>query len=142
MAGTRPLKNPDARRNNHPPQLGEWVDLPPLEEPVLPAYPIDWYRRDQRANVIPKHIWDLWRIDAATGQWSPGDLALAFELGQTWQTLKPEHRLRATSILGLNAKGRRDLRWREPAEAKAVERTEQSEVRRLRIVAETEPEAS
>jgi hypothetical protein len=54
-------KDPGQRRRYNQPARGEWVDLPPLEAPVLPAYPIDWYRRDMKALVVPKWMWDMWR---------------------------------------------------------------------------------
>jgi hypothetical protein len=141
VSGSRPLKAPDARRNNHAPRQGEWVELKPLSEPVMPAYPIDWYRRDVKPFVVPKYIWDAWRADPVTSQWSSSDIATALDLGFEWTRLKPEHRLRVQTILGLNPKGRRDLRWREPEEAAAVKETEQAEVRRLRFVGEEKPDA-
>ena len=131
-----PLKAPDRRVNRVPPARGEWVDLDPLAEAVLPAYPMHWYRRDLRPFVVPKYIWDLWRSDPVTGQFSPGDVATALELGEQWARLKPEHRLRVQTYLGLNARGRRDLRWREPRETEAAVKTEIADVKRLRIVSE------
>jgi hypothetical protein len=138
----RPLKTPETRINNHAPTRGEWVDLEPLAEPVLPAYPIDWYRRDMRAFAIPKRTWDLWRQDPVTSQWAPGDIALVLELGERYWRMKDPDRLRIMTYLGLNARGRRDLRWREPVETESAKKADAhaAEVRRLRIVHEPETE--
>jgi hypothetical protein len=134
-----PAKDPGARRRYNQPARGEWTDLVPLSEPVLPAYPIDWYRRDQQPFVVPKFMWDAWRSDPVTSQWSSSDAAQALELGQRFYRYKDSERLRVMTYLGLNARGRRDLRWREPQEQEAVKTTERAEVRRLRIVAPEEP---
>jgi hypothetical protein len=133
-----PLKHPEVRRNNHAPVKGEWVDLPVLTEPVLPAYPTVWYTRAIKPFVVPKWMWDLWRTDAVTTQWSPADIAQALELGQDFYKLRPEHRLRIQTALGLNAKGRRELRWRNPVETESAAKADKhaSEVRRLRIIRE------
>jgi hypothetical protein len=137
-----PQKDP-AQRINRVKPVSEWVDLQPLDEPVLPAYPMAWYRREARIWAMPKWIWDLWRSDPVTSQWSPADLATALELGEFWHRFKPEHRLRVQTMLGLNAKGRRELRWRNPTEAKRAEEAnaKAAEVRRLRLVAEREEAA-
>jgi hypothetical protein len=134
----RPLKDAGQRRRYNQPALGEWVDLPAEFELVLPAYPMPWYKADAKPWVVPKWIWDLWRSDSVTTQWAPGDVALALELGQDYYKLKAEHRLRIQTTLGLNAKGRRDLRWRNPVEAESAQKANQQavEARRLRIVRE------
>lgn len=134
----RTAKDPAQRRRYNQPTRGEWVDLPPLEQPILPAYPMDWYRPVMRPFAVPKHTWDLWRTDPVTGQWSPGDVALALELGERYWRFKDTDRLRALAMLGLNSKGRRDLRWRSPVEAASAEKANAhaAEVRRLRIVRE------
>ena len=104
--------------------------------PVLPAYPPPWYKRDAKPFVIPKWMWDLWRADPVTSQWSNGDIATALDLGQNWNAYKPEQRLRTMTYLGLNAQGRRNLRWRNPTETKNAEKADAhaAEARRLRIV--------
>lgn len=132
-------KDPAQRVNRHKP-VSEWVDLEPLAEPVLPAYPMAWYKREARPWVMPKYIWDLWRTDPVTSQWSSADIATALELGSNWHRLKPEHRLRVQTQLGLNAYGRRQLRWRNPTETRKAEEANEkaATVRRLRIVADRE----
>lgn len=136
------MKDPARRINRVPPSRGEWVDLDPLGTPLLEPYPAAWYRRDVRESAIPKWLWDKWREDPVTSQWSPGDHALALELGASYYGLKPELRFKMQSALGLNAAGRRSLRWRNRAEtegqAEAVERAK--EARRLRIVKPDEQE--
>jgi hypothetical protein len=113
------MKDPARRINRVPPSRGEWVDLDPLTEPLLEPYPAAWYRRDMRESAIPKWLWDKWREDSVTSQWSPGDHALALELG------------------------RRSLRWRNRAESESAERanTHAREQRRLRIVKPEEEDA-
>ena len=135
-----PQKDPGQRRRYNQPVRGEWVDLPALEAPVLPAYPMDWYKRDARAFAVPKWIWDLYRQDPVTSQWTPGDHRGCVGAGPQLALYSPEYRLRVQTMLGLNSKGRRDLRWRSPAETASAEKANRkaAEVRRLRIVAERE----
>lgn len=125
-----------AQRINRVKPVSEWVDLEPLDEPLLPPYPMHWYRDDMRQGAVPKFIWDLWRSDPVTSQWSPGDLATALELGAHFYALKDSDRLRIQTVLGLNAHGRRQLRWRIPIETERAYEAESkaAEVRRLRIV--------
>jgi hypothetical protein len=138
-----PMKDPARRINRVPPSRGEWVDLDPLTEPRLEPYPAAWYRRDVRESAIPKWLWDKWREDSVTSQWSPGDHALALELGAAYYGLKPELRFKMQTALGLNAAGRRSLRWRNRAESESAERadTHAREQRRLRIVKPEEEDA-
>jgi hypothetical protein len=81
-------------------------------------------------------MWDLWRQDPVTAQWSPGDLALILDLGEHFYAIKQADRLRTLTVLGLNAAGRRNLRLRIPVESQRYEEAERqaAEVRRLRIV--------
>lgn len=136
MARGAPLKDPAQRVNHIAPSRGEWVDLAPLDKPLLAPYPAAWYRRDARAWAIPLWIWDLWRKDPVTSQWSPADHALALEIGRNYYAIKPELRFKMTTALGLNARGRRDLRWRNVAEAEGQAQAAEhaAEVRRMRIV--------
>ena len=68
-------------------------------------------------------MWEAWRRDPATSQFSSGDISYAVEtayLVEDFQrtrkvTLASEIRLRMDG-LGLTAKGRRNLRWRFKAE--------------------------
>lgn len=131
-----------AQRVNRVKPVSEWVDLEPLEAPLLPPYPMHWYRADLRLFVVPKWMWDLWRQDPVTSQWSPGDLALILDLGERFYKIKDSDRLRTLGCLGLNAAGRRALRVRIPVETERYEqaRTSAAEVRRLRIA--RPPEAS
>lgn len=135
----RQLKDAGQRRRYNQP-VSEWVDLQPLDEPVLRPYPMDWYRPELRGQVVPKHIWDLWRTDPVTTQWSPADMATVLDLGERFYALRDADRLRVQTYLGLNAHGRRNLRWRNPTETASAEKANAraAEVRRLRIVAERE----
>jgi hypothetical protein len=133
-----PLKDPAVRINRVPPARGEWIDLAPLQKPILDPYPVAWFRRDVRDAAIHKWMWDLWREDPVTSQWSPGDHALALELGANYYAIKPELRFKMQTALGLNASGRRSLRWRNAAETDSAAKADAHarEVRRLRIVAD------
>jgi hypothetical protein len=123
-----PLKDPGQRRRYNQPARGEWVDLQPLVKPVLPPWKKGW--------SIPKYVWDLWRQDSVTGQWSPADHAEALELAASYYNLKDEERRRIKTSLGLNAQGRRNLRWRNVAETKSAKEADAKvkEIRRLRVV--------
>src|SRR5262245_34958250 len=124
-----------AQRVNRVKPITEWVDLQPLDEPILPPYPMVWYRTEVRPFVVPKYVWDLWRTDPVTSQWSAGDMAVALELGRHFYEYKVADRHRIQCDLGLNAAGRRRLRWRNPTESKRAEEAnaKAAEVRRLRI---------
>jgi hypothetical protein len=119
MAGRGPApKAPDERRNTTAPQRGEWVDLAPLAEPVLPELP------DGEWSVATRMLWAAWRVDPVTSQYSPADIAYAIETICLREAMTPstanEIRLRSDA-LGLTPKGKRDLRWRI-VEEKPVER--------------------
>jgi hypothetical protein len=131
-------KDPGQRRRYNQPARSEWVDLPPVAEPFLPEYPMAWTKRDQRGIVIPRWIWDMWRQDPVTSQYTPADIATLLDLGANYYTLTYDARFKTQTALGLNAKGRRDLRWRTQLEAKQqVEANEKTaKLRRLRVVAE------
>src|SRR4051812_39116360 len=116
-----PMKDPAVRVNRVQPARGEWVDLAPLREPVLEPYPAAWYRHGVREGAIPKWLWDKWREDPVTSQWSPGDHALALELGCNYAGYNPALRFKIQTALGLNAMGRRSLRWRNQAETESQE---------------------
>jgi hypothetical protein len=136
MAGATAVapKQPGQRRRYNQPARGEWVDLPPLQEPVLPAYPPEWTGE----QVIPRYVWDLWRQDPVTSQWTPADIATVLEMGQRYYTLADSERRIVQTSLGLNPRGRRDLRWRTQLEAsQQVEaNAKTAQLRRLRLVAE------
>jgi len=124
MAG-RPLKPPEQRRNRTPPSKGEWVDLEPLEEPILPEYNPEWQVR--------RKMWDGWRQSPVTSQYGVEDVELIEELARSFYDLSEPSRLRMIDSLGLSPRGKRDLRWRTPAEVKTI-RKAQSKATRLRAV--------
>ena len=112
MAGVGPAPAATRRRSNEPAR-GEWVDLLPLEEPVLPDLP-------ERSDGEPwsertKATWVAWRSDPVTAQWSPADVSYALDTILLYEVMTPssasEVRLRMDG-LGLTPKGKRDLRWR------------------------------
>lgn len=120
MAGRGPAPAETRRRRNEPAR-GEWVDLEPLEVPVLPELP--------DAGELPVwsvSLWDAWRSDPVTAQWSPGDVAYALETirlhaADPGGKRANEVRLRMDG-LGLTPKGKRDLRWRVVVESVPVPR--------------------
>lgn len=137
MAGRGPAPKPKAqRRNRHEPARGEWVDLPPLSVPVLPVLPGRADGEEWSSRTLA--VWEAWRADPVSGQWSPADVSYALDAILLYEVMSPsganEVRLRMDG-LGLTPKGKRDLRWRvvaEPAEGERV--AGGANVRRLRAV--------
>jgi hypothetical protein len=128
MAGIGPApKDPSQRRNKSAPLRGEWVDLPPLEKPVLPDLPLlvegEWSERTRLT-------WEAWRSDPVTAQWSPADVAHAIDTICLHNAMTPssanEIRLRMDG-LGLTPKGKRDLRWRVGGEAAPAPKPKRSQ---------------
>lgn len=119
MAGQgRPPKPPEQRINRVKPKRGEWVDLEPLDKPVLPALP----KRSPKTgswSARSRSAWKAWRADPVTGEYSEADVQAALDLifiYEDWvregtAALAAEVRQRQDR-LGLNPKGKRDLRWR------------------------------
>lgn len=135
MAGIGPApKDKSERRNKSAPQRGEWVDLAPIDAPVLPDLPEGEWTSRARA------MWAAWRCDPVTTQWSPADVAFAYDtivLFDLPKTQPNELRLRMDT-LGLTPKGKRDLRWRivvpdESAEASRRPRGRSGGERRARL---------
>ena len=129
MRGPAP-KPKDQRRRRNQPARGEWVDLEPLVEPVLPEADESWSGRVKR-------LWAAWRADPVSSQYGAADVAALWELACEFESLKPnEQRLRMDGF-GLTPKGKRDLRWRTPSETAAQTGgsvPKLAEVRRLRAV--------
>lgn len=119
MAGQGPAPAEKRRRRNIPAR-GEWVDLPPLTKPILPTLP----RRAKRAggwSARTRSAWKAWRTDPVTTQYGPAEIQAAIDLAYLYEemvrgklSLLPEIR-QMQDRLGLNPKGKRDLRWRVPA---------------------------
>lgn len=118
MAGTGPApKLPHERRNRVPPQRGEWVDLKPLDTPVLPSLP----KRERGSgtwSARTKAAWKAWREDPVTSQYGPADTQAALDLVFLYEEWVRGNLSLTTEVrhlrdrLGLNPKGKRDLRWR------------------------------
>jgi len=131
-------KLPGERRRYNQPARGDWVDLEPLEAPVLPVLPKGkWSARTRQA-------WQAWREDPVTALYGPADIQHALDLAhihQAWveaptAALASEIRQRL-DVLGLSPKGRQDRRWRVP-EPRKVDGREVAEVRHIRAVAGAE----
>jgi hypothetical protein len=124
-------KHPEARRRRNFPAGGEWIDLQPLDKPVLGPLPKRTKSEGGAWSARAKATWAAWRRDPATREWTAADEAVAIEtlhlldasVREPKAALASEIRLRQDG-LGLTAKGKRNLRWRvieadeepEPAE--------------------------
>lgn len=116
MSGPPP-KDPSTRARRAAPARGEWVNLPPLERPVLGELPRRKRGRGGWSEQTRK-TWKAWRADPVTQTYTQADIAaietLIFMVEELhrgdlrWAT---EVRHRETA-LGLNPKGKRDLRYR------------------------------
>lgn len=106
MAGRGPAPKPAGqRRRRNAPARGEWIELYPLDEPVVPEAAEHWTPEARRR-------WEVWRSDPVTSLWGPADTFAARELAEHFDVFNPsEQRLRMDG-LGLTPKGKRDLRWR------------------------------
>ena len=119
MAGIGPAPAESRRRANTPAR-GEWVDLAPLEAPVLPELPElaggEWSER-------ARSTWAAWRADPVTAQYTSADISYALDAIMLYEAMTPssanEVRLRMDG-LGLTPKGKRDLRWRIQSDAEAA----------------------
>lgn len=134
MAGRGPApKQEGQRRRRNAPERGEWVDLKPLGEPVLPE--LDGAREWHPRTVA---LWEAWREDPATGMYGPAERAAVVELAYLtdefvtggdpevrFQRVTPAELRQRMDGLGLTAKGKRDLRWRTVAEAGTGEKPQE-----------------
>jgi hypothetical protein len=147
MAGQgRAPKPREQRRNRTEPTRGEWVALPSEFVATMPADPPmvgkTGRRKPHRRTVA---AWAAWRADPASSQYGPAELEQVTELALVhdayWTTgdirLLSEMRQREDR-LGLNPKGKRDLRWIAPTERGTVAGDDRerpvAEVRKLRAV--------
>lgn len=130
MAGRGPAPA-EARRRRNEPTRGDWVDLEPLSARVLPELPDApnlVIRQKGKEPIIleqdwsPRTLaaWEAWARDPVTGVYGPTELAAIIELAYVMEDYvrgleRPnEVRLRMDG-LGLTPKGKRDLRYRNPA---------------------------
>lgn len=134
MAGRGPAPKPaDQRRRYNQPARGEWVDLEPLPEPVLPGY-------DEMHFTVAVWMWQAWRESPVTSQYGPEDIAAIKDLAIGWEEMTFADRDRRMDRLGLTPKGKRDLRWRTPNEVKTIKAAEEkAKITRLHAVAKDEP---
>jgi hypothetical protein len=135
-------KDRSARRRRNVPNGGEWIDLLPLEKPVLEEL------GDDEWSTRARESWEAWREDPATSQWSPADISFAADTLRLVElnerdpscSLAAEIRLRLDG-LGLTPKGRRNLRWRL-ADAEVVELSSGSSARKRRHLIATDPKSA
>jgi hypothetical protein len=141
MPGPVP-KSPGQRRRYNQPARGEWVDLEPLEAPILREYDPGWATRvvvtDDGVEEVPsgvrREMWEAWRNDAVTSQYGDADIAAIEELAARFYLMSYADQDRRMNALGLTPKGKRDLRWRTPAEVATIAKQKPVEVRKLRAV--------
>jgi hypothetical protein len=141
-------KLPGQRRRYNQPARGEWVELQPLEKPILPPYRSDWRvwvaSRDKDGNPIQVRrgvshaMWKAWRSSPVTSQYGPEDIAAICYLAEAFHSLSDASRFAMMDRLGLTPRGKRDLRWRTPAEVRTI--AEQPPVKRLRVVEQEKAE--
>lgn len=137
MAGRGPAPAETRRRRNEPAR-GDWVDLPPLEKPVLE--PLPRLEGDELWRPQTMLTWEAWRRDPVTAMWSPADVAHALDTILLHNAMTTsganEVRIRMDG-LGLTPKGKRDLRWRigtaEPVAAPARKPASSASKRRARL---------
>jgi hypothetical protein len=79
-------------------------------------------------------LWAGWRADPVTTQYGSADLALIWDLADTFTGLSEPAQTARLNALGLSPKGKRDLRWRTPAEVETI-RKQGQKVPKLKIVA-------
>lgn len=134
MAGIGPAPKANRQRRNEPAR-GEWVELQPLDGPVLPPLP-KRAKGEGSWPAVTKAVWAAWRRDPVTAQYSEADIAYALDAIRLHATMTShtasEVRLRMDA-LGLTPKGKRDLRWRLGGAAEVVDHPTKRE-RRLRAV--------
>lgn len=122
------------RAGTQTPSRGEWQDCPPLRARVLPPLP----RRGQGEgswSVRAKRMWEAWSKDPVTAFFGPSEIAQAVELAFLFEELvreptppKSAEVRQWSDRLGLNPKGKRDLRFRLVPAAKEEQATRSSAV--------------
>lgn len=139
MAGRGPAPKANRQRRAEPTR-GDWVDLAPLARAILPSLP----KRQKGTGTWSsrtKTAWAAWRKDAVTAQYSFADIQAAVDLAFLYEDwvrepsvgLANEIRQRQDR-LGLNPKGKRDLRWRVSEPAEVIDMPVPKRERRLRAV--------
>lgn len=145
MAGHGPPPAENRRRRNEPAR-GDWVELDPLTETILPDLP---KRLKKEGNWSARTIaaWRAWQKDPVTQMWSESDIAYAQDTILLHDRMTPsiakEVRLRMDG-LGLTPKGKRDHRWKvavpeaEPVKA-SRQKSKSSSKRRARLSVVPDP---
>ena len=111
MYGPAP-KRASSRARHGTPGGGEWVDLPPLTDPILPALDNS---REWSARTVA--LWEGWRQDFATQMYGPSEIAMAVELAHlvdsaifAGKVTMWSEALKWMDSLALTPKGKRDAR--------------------------------
>ena len=111
MYGPAP-KRASSRARHGTPGGGEWVDLPPLTDPILPALDNS---REWSARTVA--LWEGWRQDFATQTYGPSEVAMAVELAHlvdsaifAGKVTMWSEALKWMDSLALTPKGKRDSR--------------------------------
>ena len=119
------------RRRYGQPTQGEWVDLEPLDEPILePAHP--------RWPIESRRLWEAIRSDPVSSQYTEADVQMLKETMRVWRRLLPHEQRLRMEMFGITPKGRRALRFRTQLEARQQQEAvaKNAEIRRLRVTAE------
>ena len=104
------------------------MDLEPLEEPILGPF-------NRETMTCKERTWNAWRDSPVTSQYGVEDIEAITQLAELWAELSPIDVDRRMDRLGLNPKGKRDLRWRTPNEVKTIKKAEEkANVTKLRAV--------
>jgi len=111
MYGPAP-KRASSRARSGIPGGGDWVDLPPLTDAILPA--LDDSRQWSARTVA---LWEGWRQDFATQTYGPSEIAMAVELAHlvdsailVGKVTMWSEALKWMDSLALTPKGKRDAR--------------------------------
>lgn len=116
MSGPPP-KDPAQRRRRNAPARGDWVELEPLNKPVLGRLP----RRETNTGVWStraRETWKAWRQDPVAQVFTPADIAMTeLLIFQVDELAKGRHTLANAVMsgmkqLGLSPEGKRALRFR------------------------------
>ncbi len=143
MPGRGPApKAPEERRNRAAKARGDWIDVHPLDRPVLPALP----KRAKGAGSWSQRtraMYEGWRADPVTATFGATEIAAVIELAHLQEEVSRGRISLATEVrqrmdgLGLTLKGKRDLRFRvvkpEAEEAPRVQLKAVDSARRARL---------
>lgn len=142
MAGNGPAPKKNRQRRGLP-DRGDWVQLAPLEEPILPELdtlpsPVIDTLGEPQWSYLTRLLWDAWRESPVTAMWKADDVAMAIDTIFEHAKLNADPPMRSAQpselrirqeALGLTTKGRQDRRWLLPDETAPDDDTPDAEVK-------------